>query len=45
MPFSHKIFIKSKADWHGVSTNLRNVDWPHVYQLPDSVSALIALLI
>ena len=38
--FSRKIFIKSRTDWHGISTDLSNVDWPHIYHLPDSVSAL-----
>ena len=33
-------WVKSRADWHGISTDLFNVDWPHIYRLPDSVSAL-----
>ena len=46
--FSRKIFIVSRADWHGISTDLSNVDWPHIYHLPDFVSALsdcIAIMI
>ena len=38
--FSHKIFIESQSDRHGISTDLSNVDWPHIYRMPDSISAL-----
>ena len=38
--FSRKIFIKSQADWYGISTDFSNVDWPHIYHLPECVSAL-----
>ena len=39
LSFSCKSFIKSRSDWHGISTNLYNADWPHTYCLPGSVSA------
>ena len=38
--FSHKIYTKSQADWHGISTDLFDVVWPHIFHLPDSVSPL-----
>ena len=40
MSFSCKIYIKSQADWHIISADFSNVDWPHIYHLPDSVSVL-----
>ena len=38
--FSRKFFNKSWADLLGISTDLSNVDWPYIYHLSDSVSAL-----
>ena len=38
--FPRKIFIKSQADWHGISADLSNVDLPHINHLSNSVSAL-----
>ena len=38
--FSCKICFKSQSDWHSIATDLCNVDWPHIYHLPDSVLAL-----
>ena len=38
--FSRKIYIKSRADWQGISNDLSVVNWPHIYHQPDSVLAL-----
>lgn len=38
--FFDKTFIRWKADWRGIWSNLFNIGWPHINCLLDSVSAL-----
>ena len=29
---SHKIYLKSQADWNGVLSDLSNINWSHFYR-------------
>ena len=30
--FSHKIYLKSQADWDGILNDLQELDWPDIYR-------------
>ena len=38
--FSRKIYLKSQADWDGISNDLRELDWPHIYTQVDFVASM-----
>ena len=38
--FSHKIYLKSQADWDGVLNDLCELDWPDIYRQVDFVASM-----
>ena len=38
--FSHKIYLKSQADWYGILNYLRELDWPDIYRQVDFVASM-----
>ena len=38
--FSHKIYLKSQADWDGILSDLRELDWPDIYRQVDFVASM-----
>ena len=40
MSYSQKIFIKSQADWNGITSDLRGIVWPELYNEAEPVMRL-----
>ena len=38
--FSRKIYLKSQADWVGILSDLRELDWPDIYRQVDFVASM-----
>ena len=38
--FSHKIYLKSQADWDGILNDLCELDWPDIYRQVDFVASM-----
>ena len=38
--FSRKIYLKSQADWDGILSDLRELDWPDIYRQVDFVTSM-----
>ena len=37
---SHKIYVKSQADWDGILNDLHELDWPDIYRQVDFVASM-----
>ena len=40
LSYSHKIYVKSQADWDGILDDLYERDWPHICRQVDFVAAM-----
>ena len=38
--FSRKVYLKSQADWDGISNDLCNLDWPDIYRQVNFVASM-----